>query len=123
MKMTNLHRTKVNGVTFEGRQAILSELVGNEPCRLRPEPENKYDTNAIAVDIVLRDEICHVGYIPKEVAKLINDFYDLETMQAEIDEITGGFEIDRGSHVEQAYYGLIIRFELPDLEGTNDYAF
>lgn len=60
----------VAGVTFEGRQILLYELYlaqlnGTKLTgRLRREPENRYDPNAIAVEVDAK----HVGYVPKELA-------------------------------------------------------
>ena len=50
--MTSYH-SKLVGVTFEGRQSIIDELVGDEQLRFRREPENQYDENAVAVDVLL----------------------------------------------------------------------
>ena len=60
----------VVGVTFEGRQDILAELYsmqeeGTELTgRLKREMENRYDSNAVAVEVEARQ----VGYIPKALA-------------------------------------------------------
>lgn len=56
---------KVAGVTFEGRQEILKGLGGKAHlARLVPEPGNKYDPNAIAVEC----SAGKVGYVPKAIA-------------------------------------------------------
>lgn len=109
--MTNkvLH-TKVAGVTFEGRQVYLAKLTGDEPCRIVPEPENKYDPNALAVHVAHKDGILHVGYIPKELAAEIAPHLEGEAVMAEIEEITGGFETREG---DVASLGLRLRIELP----------
>ena len=65
----------VAGVTFENRQDILSRL--EEECyttakkriaRFTPEPENKYDENAIKVEVDFGDSgwLC-IGYVPKTI--------------------------------------------------------
>ncbi len=56
---------KVAGVTFEGRQEILKGLMGAPRlAKLIPEPDNKYDPNAIAVETNGQK----IGYIPRAVA-------------------------------------------------------
>ena len=46
--------SKVAGVTYEGRQDIIAKLSGAEPCRIVPEPDNKYDPSALAVHVATR---------------------------------------------------------------------
>ena len=52
---------RVNGVAFEGRQTIIRNLPEFGIAELRPEPDNAYDPQAVAVFI------CgvKVGYAPK----------------------------------------------------------
>lgn len=105
--------TKVAGVTFEGRQQIIAQLTGNEPCRLQPEPTNKYDPNAIAVHVAINGTVCHIGFVPKELAAVIAPHIDGEALMVKIAEITGGFEFDTG---ETAAFGVRLRIELPGLD-------
>ena len=72
------------GVTFEGRQTLLQELldeyqrIGKQrEIKLEFEPTNKFDPNAIKVlaDIPTQG-FQHIGYVPKETTshfKAIND--------------------------------------------------
>lgn len=109
--------SKVSGVTFEGRQSTIAQLRGNEPCRIVPEPTNKYDPNALAVHVAVKGEIKHVGYIPKELAAQIAPLLDGEQIMVHILEITGGFETPEGI----ASFGLRISIEAPaDEVGTSD---
>lgn len=110
---------KVAGVTFEGRQSLIAKLRGNEPVRLRPEPENKFDPHAIAVDCAMADgTIASVGYVPKDLAKELAPLLDGESVVCEIWETLGGFEL---AHGEYANYGLVIRVSLPDDTSLPDY--
>ena len=60
---------KLAGVTFEGRQDILKEFDGEGlDVKLVPEPENDYDPNAIAVQLM---DGRKVGYIGKAAAGFI----------------------------------------------------
>lgn len=105
--------TKVAGVTYEGRQALVAQLTGREPCRLEPEPTNPYDSNAIAVKVAHDGEVWHIGYIPKEIAAQVAPFLEGEPIMCRIAEITGGFQIHED---EYAAYGVRLRIELPDFE-------
>lgn len=82
MSQTNLisYHSKLVGVTFEGRQDIIAQLEGDEELRFRREPDNEYDKNAVAVDVlcgggtVLDDEVAidvedewqPIGYIARD---------------------------------------------------------
>lgn len=122
---------KVTGVTFDNRQSVIALLKGNEPIRLEPEPENKYDPNALAVKVAVKIplhlqshdanqinriadgiEIKHVGYVPKELAAEIAPLLDGESLMVKIKEITGGFELSNG---KTALLGLLLTVEMPDL--------
>lgn len=108
--MGKVLNTKVSGVTFEGRQALIAQLTGREPCRLQPEPDNPYDPNAIAVHVAKNGEVWHIGFVPKEMAAKIAPFLEGEALMVEIAEITGGFEMSDGSIAAQ---GVRLRIELP----------
>lgn len=101
----------VKGVTFDGRQETIKRLTGREPVRIFPEPENKFDANALAVKCVYDGEIRHVGYVPKEMASTIAPELEGETLDGEIIRITGGYQQRDGS---TASFGLWVRFEFPD---------
>lgn len=88
--------TKAAGVTYEGRQALIAQLTGREPCRLVPEPTNKYDPNTIGVMVAHGGEVWHIGYIPREIASDIAPYLDGENLDCKIAEITGGFETRDG---------------------------
>lgn len=105
--------TRVAGVTFDGRQALIAQLTSNEPCRLEPEPDNKFDPNAIAVKVAHDGEVWHIGYIPKEIAAEIAPHLEGEPIMCRIAEITGGFETYNGG---TAALGIRLRIELPGYE-------
>lgn len=58
--------SKLVGVSFEGRQEIIATLNGDERLRFRREPENAYDSNAIAVDVLTNEVWKPIGYIAKD---------------------------------------------------------
>jgi len=103
---------RVAGVTFDGRQEIISQLKGNEPCRISPEPSNKFDPNALAVHVAMADgKVEHVGFVPRDLAAQIAPFLEGEAVMCKLLEIVGGFETHDG---EIAALGLRIRIEIPD---------
>lgn len=111
--MNRVLNTKVSGVTFDGRQALIERLRTTDPCRLEPEPTNPYDSNAIAVKVAHDGEVWHIGFIPKEIAAKIAPYLDGEALMCSIAEITGGFEIGEGDY---AALGVRLRIELPEFE-------
>lgn len=86
-------RTKVVGVTKkndcdERIQDLLEDLVDGSPLELEHEADNEYDENAIKV-------YCngdHIGYLSREIAEEIVDDVDAGMVEAEISEITGGYD-------------------------------
>jgi len=103
---------KVSGVTFDSRQEIIAKLTGDEPCRIQPEPDNKFDPNALAVLVALPSgSIAHVGYVPKLLASQVSPWLEGEAVTSKILEIVGGFETRDG---DIAALGLRIAIEVPD---------
>lgn len=106
--------TKLAGVTFEGRQQVLQVLERLEKTNkdkvkliLRREPENQYDSHAIAVDATYYDDTFlsevtrQAGYIRKEVAVDLSDDlengYDFVVLDF---ETTGGYQKARGINIK-----------------------
>jgi hypothetical protein len=103
---------KVAGVTFEGRQAFLRELNGGEPAQLRPEPQNSYDPNAVAVYVKSAGGATyHIGYVPRELAKIVAPLLEGETIVGRVFEITGGFTYHNG---DLATLGCVIEVDIPE---------
>src|SRR5512147_46342 len=89
---TKTYFTKVVGVTYENRQSVIKKLVGNEPCRLVPEPENPYDSNAIAVLVSTSSGVQQIGYLKHEFAAKVAPLMEGEPLMCKINAITGGYE-------------------------------
>ena len=104
---------KVAGATYNNRQAYLSRLRGDEPCRIDPEPDNPYDKNALAVRCVSTDGVVHLGYVPRDLAAQIAPLLEGEALMVTIDAITGGFELEDGS---LANLGLVLKVEVPSAD-------
>lgn len=101
------YNSKLVGVTFEGRQAVISTLKGNEPLRVRREAENEYDPNAVAVDVCINDKTddwLPIGYIAKdknlEIAKSLDAGIPVEIKLA---SLTGGNGKSFGVNIELQY--------------------
>jgi hypothetical protein len=63
--MPTIFYTKVVGVTFENRQDFIKLLSTGQKLQLIREPDNSYDSNAIAV----YSEVQKLGYISRNIAK------------------------------------------------------
>ena len=109
------YNSKLVGVTFEGRQAVISTLKGDEPLRVRREADNEYDPNAVAVDVnvgkssaadnaVMEDSWLPIGYIAKdknlEIAKSLDAGIPVEIKLA---SLTGGNGKSFGVNIELQY--------------------
>lgn len=98
------YNSKLVGVTFEGRQAVISTLKGDEPLRVRREADNEYDPNAVAVDVKVGEELLPIGYIAKdknlEIAKSLDAGIPVEIRLA---SLTGGDGKSFGVNIELQY--------------------
>lgn len=71
-------RTKVAGVTFEGRQDAIKSAKRAEVLdmharfKLRREPDNEYDHNAVAVDA----DGAPIGFLPRDIAAQVAPVMD-----------------------------------------------
>lgn len=103
--MTTTLMVKVAGVTYEGRQAYLAALKGDEPCRIIAEPDNPFDANALAVHIAMHDgNVRHCGFVPRDLAARIAPLLEGEPLMVKIDRVLGGGDFN---------YGLLLSVELP----------
>jgi len=76
-------QVSVAGTGYQNKKRIISEVKVNDEVILIPEPENKYDPNAIAVFKILGDEKLKIGYIPKEICQ------SLKTKMGDNDSMPG----------------------------------
>ena len=98
--------TKVVGVTFDGRQAMVAKLTMHEEIVLRREPMNPYDHNAIRVERLNGEQI---GYINRYLAASLAPTLDAigEAIHGTVCELSGG-----GSYCYSL--GLDIKFTVPN---------
>lgn len=99
-----MFHTKVVGVSHRNRDRRSRQKIIRESCSvgdrltLIPEPENKFDENAIGV--WTRDGQ-QVGYLSSEIARVAAEKGETADLVAQITEVTGG---DSGQ-----YFGVNIR--------------
>ncbi len=80
--------TKLAGVTFEGRQAVVEELASGTPLRIARQPTNEYDPNACAV---IDPQGRQVGFFNRRLAAALAPYIDSGIeYDVEVTEITGG---------------------------------
>lgn len=72
------YKTKITGVSFEGRQEIVAMLKGDEPLQVRREADNKFDPQAVAVDVEIAETWHPIGYIAKDKNKDISAALDAD---------------------------------------------
>lgn len=88
-------RTKVKGTSR--RQGALEKLASVDPAdisvKLKREPHNSHDGNAVAVYAALRDNrIFFIGYLSKAVASVLAPLMDKHTEPStKAFRVTGGF--------------------------------
>lgn len=111
------YKSKIVGVTFEGRQAVIALLKGKEPLQVRREPENEYDPKAVAVDAYINEGWAPIGYIAKDKNKDIAATLDAgNSVYIKIASITGGGDKSFGVNIELEY----IKEEAPVAETTKE---
>lgn len=96
--------SKIVGVTFEGRQEVIDRLKGDEELRFRREPDNEYDSNAVAVDVLIGQNWLPIGYIARDKnAELAEVLTNGRYASIELSEITGGGDKSYGVNVYIEY--------------------
>lgn len=97
--------SKLVGVTFEGWQDIIKLLNGSETLRFRREPENEYDANAVAVDVLFgSDEWIPIGYIARDKnSELAEILTEGRYAGIKLSEVTGGGDKAFGINVSIEY--------------------
>ena len=82
--------TKVVGVTFDGRQAVVAKLQVGEEILCRREPTNPYDGNAIRVERLNREQI---GFINRFLAADLAPRFDAqgEPVPGTVTQLTGSW--------------------------------
>jgi len=110
--------TRVVGVTFDGRQAVVAKLAVGEQIILRREPTNPYDANAIRVE---RQSCDQIGYIDRYKAASLAPLFDAcgGIGNGSVVQLTG----DQSNGMS---LGVVIEFTVPQLNlnprGGYDYA-
>jgi single-stranded-DNA-specific exonuclease len=88
--------TKLVGVSFEGRQDTIAGLQTGTELTLQRQPENHYDSNALAVFY----GSLQLGFVRKEIAKHLAPLIDAgASYRARVESLTGGGERHRGVNI------------------------
>jgi len=88
--------TKVVGVTFENRQALVEQLVAGQPLELHRERDNAHDENAVAV---LADGE-QIGYLKRSIARHLAPNFDQGIeYEAMVVQVTGSAEKNWGANI------------------------
>ncbi len=103
--------SKIVGTTFEGRQETIGRMNGNEELRFRREPDNEYDSNAVAVDVSVLvsaktklSEWLPIGYIARDKnSELAEVLTNGKYASIKISDITGGGVKNFGLNVSIEY--------------------
>ncbi len=101
--------TRVSGVTFNGRQELISRISPGTPLRLVREPQNPYDPHAVKV---VTEEGWHLGYLPARLAGRLAPAMDGGAQyEAIVSQVLGGGE--------GRSFGLLIAVRRVSLDGED----
>lgn len=91
--------TRVAGVTYSNeeygvnRQDIIRNLEGDEKIIFRRDPTNRFDKNAVAVDVILHNgKRRQIGYLKAELAGIVADMWSEYRFIGKIAKINKGDE-------------------------------
>ena len=98
--------TRIVGVSYEGRQQVVSLLRVGETVFLVRDENNIYDRNAIRV---IRGDQSQLGYVNRYIAARLAPVLDQHegVSRAQVAALTGGYD-------SFSFRGALIRFELPE---------
>ena len=103
---TRTIQARVVGTTFNGRQAVVTQLQQGEKVILERDPHNPYDCHAIKV---VRQDGQQVGFLDRNLAASLAAKLDQfgRPVKAIVSAVTGGYYADSN-------LGVIIQFDLPE---------
>ncbi len=82
--------TKLAGVSFEGRQDVVSRLASGTPLRIERQPDNPHDANAVAL---FEPHGAQVGFFNRRLAAALVRVLDAGVeYDVEVTDVTGGEE-------------------------------
>lgn len=98
---------RVAGVTFEGRQELLSQIDRDTPIILERDRRNPHDFHAVKVMAGVSRSWEHVGFLPRAMARLVSKSLDQGvSLSASVHRRTGGMVNELSG--ETLNYGLEI---------------
>ena len=97
--------TRVVGVTYDGRQAVIARLSTGEEILLKREPTNPYDHNAIRVEC---QNGWQIGYLNRYLAATLAPFFDAnhKAVPARVHTLSGSLRTGYS-------LGVVITFNVP----------
>ena len=98
--------TRLKGVTFSNRQEVIAQLHPGEPVRLRREPANPFDRNAIQV-VTSTGQV--VGYLDRHLAGNLAPQMDAVPLAWQ-----GQVQAVLGSGLPDSPFGVQIGFQVPE---------
>jgi len=137
--MGDVVETKLVGVTYEGRQAQLKNAYVGQKIKIKREPSNSYDPNAISVSVRDDDFISEdnyengedypyididespkdeqiIGYINRELAKELAPLFDKQNEEYVYGNINSTYHAKN----EPSILGAEITFRLPGYDYVNE---
>ncbi|MFC2064280.1 HIRAN domain-containing protein [Chloroflexota bacterium] len=103
---TKTIETRVVGVTYDGRQAVVAQLREEESVLLVRDPRNPFDHNAIKV---VRQDGQQIGFLDRYLAAELAsqlDYYG-RLVKAVVLALTGGY-------YEGSSLGVVVQCEIPN---------
>lgn len=96
--------TKLSGVTFENRQGIIPDLWSDSDVILVRDNKNEYDRNAIRVMTEFNKKLIQIGWIPKDLAKVLAPEIDAGIIwKGKVYKIIGNEYKNKGILIELEY--------------------
>ena len=68
----------IAGVKFHKMKNVINEMEEGDNLLLAPEPENRFDSNAIRIEFVNLEDKTMLGYVPAKFSAEISALIDLE---------------------------------------------
>lgn len=89
---------RVVGVSFDGRQDIVSKLTKETEIKIRRDKRNKYDYYAVEVLALIENNWQQIGFLPKHAAKKYAEFMDTgQEFISTIHNLKGGQTTENGN--------------------------
>lgn len=112
-KEAKIFATRIAGASYEGRQMYIEKMTTDTALVIKREPQNQYDSNAIAVYACLSNHQQKIGYIPKVFAKDIaekmdaGEFVFIQFLEKK-KEVYNGMDYEKGEMRTWDFIGVVV---------------